>query len=410
MGLARVTVRSATFITGAISLGLMLGQLPIMVVPALSVELAALWQLSASEIGWLGGIYFAGYTVALPFLTGAANRMDGRIVYATAALVGAVASFCFALFADGFWSSLFLRFFAGIGFAGIHIIGMKLLSDRLTGNAQTRASAIYTGAFAVGSGFSYLLTGQLESVFGWEAAFIAAGVGALLAVLTLLFIGPPLEGNDARSNRLFPDFRAALRDPEIIRFVIAYAGNLWEVYAIRVWFVPFLAFSAALNSDTALNWAPATVASISVFLSVPFNLAIAEIGVRWGRKKVIFAVSIASIAVCGVLGWQASGPYILVLALLLIHGITSYGDVGTIAGGVVSASTAETRAAALALFGLVGSTFGFIGPLAVGMAVDFGGGRDQPEAWLWAAAVMALGSVVSALAMVISPRSHLPKK
>ncbi len=94
-----------------------------------------------------------------------------------------------------------------------------------------------------------------------------------------------------------------------------------------------------------------------------------------------------------------------VLALLLIHSVTSYGDVGAIAGGGVAASTGGTRAAALAMFGMVGFTFGFLGPLAVGFAVDLGGGRDEPVAWLWAFAVMAIGSVVSALAMAWKPVS-----
>jgi hypothetical protein len=49
-------------------------------------------------------------------------------------------------------------------------------------------------------------------MFGWEAAFVAAGLGSLLSVPTLLLIGPPLDGNEARSRRLFPDFGAALRD------------------------------------------------------------------------------------------------------------------------------------------------------------------------------------------------------
>ena len=387
------------------SVGLMLGQLAIMAVPSLSVELATLWDMDASRIGWLGGIYFVGYAVALPFLTGAANRMDGRIVYGVAALISAAASFSVALFADGFWWVLVLRFVAGIGFAGIHIVGMKLLADRLAGGSQTGASAYYMGVFAIGSGCSFLVAGLLSSSLGWEAVFVAAGIGSLLTLPTLLLIGPPLDGNEARSRRLFPDFKAALQDAEIIRYVIAYAGNLWEVFAVRVWFIPFLVYNAGLNEGTALDWKPTTVAALSVVIAVPLNLAIAELGGRWGRKPVIFAVSLASVLVCGMLGWQASGPYVFVLAMLLIHSVTSYGDVGAIAGGVVAASRGETRAAALALFGMVGFTFGFLGPLAVGLAVDLGGGRDEPVAWFWAFAVMALGSVASALAMAWKPKS-----
>ena len=47
----------------------------------------------------------------------------------------------------------------------------------------------------------------------------------------------------------------------------------------------------------------------------------------------------------------------------------------------------------------------FLGPLGVGLAIDLGGGREEPVAWIWAFAVMALGSVISALAMAWKPKS-----
>lgn len=381
----------------------MLGQLAILAVPALSVDLADLWRLDAAEIGWLGGIYFAGYAAALPLLTAAADRADGRIVYAAAALTSAAASFAFALVADGFWWALVLRLVAGIGFAGVHIVGLKLLGDRLTGFEQARASAFYTGAFAVGSGSSFLVTGFLMQAFGWQSVFWGAGIGSLLSLPLLLLIGPPLFEN-ARSRRLLPDFGVALQNPEIMRYVVAYAGNIWEVFAIRVWFVPLLVFNAALHGNTVPDWNPSTLAGISVILAVPLNLAIAELGVRLGRKPVILVVSLTSILICFVLGWQASGLYVLVLALLMIHGVTSYGDAGAIAGGVMAATTAASRGAALTLFGAFGFGFGFLGSLAVGFTIDLFGGREDPLAWFWAFAVMAFGSLVSAAAAAWKPK------
>ncbi len=401
-----MTARSPALITFSLSFGLMLGQLAIMAVPALSVDLAALWQLDASDLGWLGGIYFAGYAIALPFLAGAANRMDGRIVYAASALTNATACLGVPYLGDGFWGLLVLRFAAGVGFAGVHIIGMKLLADRLSGNAQARASAVYTTAFAIGSGCSFLIAGLLSGTGGWQAPFLAAGLGSLFSVCVIFLIGPPLAENESKSTRLFPDFPAALRDPEIRRYVIAYGGNIWEVFATRVWFVPILTFSAAYNGMSGATWDPTIIAGLSVFVAVPMNLVIAELGIRFGRKAVILAVSLASIVVCGLLGWQAAGPYLLVLLLLLIHGITSFGDVGAIAGGMVVVATGEKRAAALTLFGLVGFAFGFLGSIAVGLAIDLAGGRGEPGAWFWAFAVMAIGSVISGAAMIWSPRNR----
>jgi predicted MFS family arabinose efflux permease len=269
----------------------------------------------------------------------------------------------FAFCAAGFWSAVALRFLAGVGFSGIHIVGMKLVIDRLEGDSRARAAAFYSAAYAIGSGGSFLIAGLLGSAFGWRAAFIAAGAGALLAIPLLLSIGPPLKGSEIRSPRWFPDFRAALKDREIMRYVIAYAGNTWEVFAIRVWFVPFLAFSAALNGHSTSLWSPPLLVGVSAILAVPVSIAVAELALRFGRDRVVFVTSLASICICLALGWLAASPYALVLALLFVHGATSYGDAGAINGGVVAAAAPETRAAALALFGLFGFASGFLAPL-----------------------------------------------
>jgi hypothetical protein len=190
-----------------------------------------------------------------------------------------------------------------------------------------------------------------------------------------------------------------MKEPTVMRYVIAYAGNTWEVFAIRVWFVPFLAFNAGLNGNPESGWTPPVLAGISALIAVPVSLGVAELAFRFGRERMVRLVSLASVCVCLLLGWLAASPYALVLALLFVHGATSYGDAGAINGGVLAASTPHIRAAALTLFGLLGFTSGFLGPLAVGLAVKGAGGVTNPSAWFWAFAVMAFGSAVAAGAM-----------
>lgn len=376
----------------------MASQLAIMAAPALAVVLAEAWSLDAAEMGWLGGAYFAGYAATLPFLTGAANRTDPRRVYAASALLAAAASFAAALFADGFWTAVGLRFLAGGGFAGIHLIGMKLLADRLSGPTQARAAALYTAAFAIGTGLSYLVAGAVQGAFGWRAVFLVAGCGALAAAASLFAVRPLPGAAVAPPSRFFPDFVGVFRNVAARRYVFAYAGNLWEVFSIRVWVVPFLVMNGALGDPA--GWPePAVLAGLSAILAVPVNLAVAELGVRFNRRAAIAVTSAASVLVCLVLGWQAAGPYALAVALILLHGFTSFGDVGAIAGGLVGATSAAERGAALALAGMIGFAAGFVGPYAVGAALDLAGDRSEPGAWIWAFAVMALGSVASGLAM-----------
>src|SRR5262252_3978527 len=84
-------------------------------------EIAADWSLTASQSGWIGGIYFAGYAVAVPLLAPASDRMDGRWLYVGACLLGAAASLAFAAFAHDVVVALVLRFLGGVALAGVHM-------------------------------------------------------------------------------------------------------------------------------------------------------------------------------------------------------------------------------------------------------------------------------------------------
>jgi MFS family permease len=101
--------------TALLSFGLVANLATQMTFAATLHEIAVDWSLNASESGWIGGIYFAGYAIAVPFLASATDRMDGRRLYVASACLGAIASFAFAAFAHGFVVALILRFLGGIG-------------------------------------------------------------------------------------------------------------------------------------------------------------------------------------------------------------------------------------------------------------------------------------------------------
>src|SRR6266571_3594299 len=117
--------------TALLSFGLVANLATQMTFAATLHEIAADWSLDASQSGWIGGIYFAGYAIAVPFLASATDRMDGRWLYVGSALLGAIASFAFAVFAHGFVVALALRFLGGIALAGVHMPGLRLLMDRV---------------------------------------------------------------------------------------------------------------------------------------------------------------------------------------------------------------------------------------------------------------------------------------
>jgi hypothetical protein len=161
---------------------LVLNLLAFMTVAAVLPTLIAEWEMSNTQAGWLGGIYFAGYMVAVPFLLPLTDRIPPKAISLGGGIVGAASALSFGLLADGFWSGLILRFFGGVAMAGAYMPTLKIIADSLDEPWRSRASSYYTSVFAIGTAISILAGGAIADAFGWRWSFAAAGLGNLAAL------------------------------------------------------------------------------------------------------------------------------------------------------------------------------------------------------------------------------------
>src|SRR4051812_13027372 len=109
--------RSRRFIWSMVAAQVMV-QIGAFTLPALLPDYIDRWHLTKTEAGWLIGVFFAAYVVAVPALVSLTDRIPTRRVYAVGAGLTALSHLGFAFVADGFWSALILRAVAGMGWAG----------------------------------------------------------------------------------------------------------------------------------------------------------------------------------------------------------------------------------------------------------------------------------------------------
>ena len=359
-------------------------------------EIARVWGLSASEAGWIGGIYFAGYAAAVPILSGLTDRTDGRWVFLGSTLLGAGASLAFAAGADGFWTALVLRFLAGVALGGVNMPGLKLLAERTAGPSRARGSAVYAACYTLGAAGSFFIAGAIDGTFGWRGAFAVSGIVPLPAIAAVALLPAPSEAAPAAEFTL--DLRPLFRNRALMAYVLAFAGNIWEVSAIRAWFVAYLAWNFALPHNSLPVPRPADISGLASLAGFAASILVAELALRWGPRGIVMTC-IASVLVLFALAATAGGPSVVILPLLVLAQIASVADAAALAAGAVAASDAARRGAALALFAFVGYVAAFIGPVAVGVALDAFGGAGNPTAWTAAFLTMALGSTAAALAI-----------
>ena len=70
------------FVIGAVCCSQVLAQIGAFSVPALLPALIAEWSLSNTEAGWVTGIFYAGYAMAVPVLVTLTDRIDPKRIYA----------------------------------------------------------------------------------------------------------------------------------------------------------------------------------------------------------------------------------------------------------------------------------------------------------------------------------------
>lgn len=393
MSPARLTVLSCTF--------LVLNLLAFMTVAAVLPTLIAEWRMSNSQAGWLGGIFFAGYVVAVPVLVPLTDRIPPKRICLVATVLGAVVSIGFAILAAGFWSGMVLRFLAGVAMAGAYMPALKILADSLEEPWRSRASSYYTSVFGMGTAFSILAGGAVADLYGWRWAFAAAGIGNVLSLIIGFLWLPTGKSDPAIRRGLLVDFRPVFRNRAAMGYILAYAGHLWEGFTNRIWIVAFLSWYVLRQPDSAMFTTPVVVATLVALCGVPVSMFAGELAARRNRKKVLYSIYAAAL-ITGLL--LASTPLTgmppsLVAVIAIVYGMALYADTGTVTAGTVSAADPALRGATMAVHAMLGFVGATLGPAVAGIVLDLAGGRDDPMAWGSAWLVGVGGGVFAAFAL-----------
>lgn len=379
--------------------------------PALLPTFQAEWSLSNTEAGWISGIYYGGYVTAVPFLVASTDSRDPARIYLVSSLLGGFAALGFAFLAEGLWTALLFRFLGGVSLAGTYMVGLKLLTDRISGSTQTRGVAWYTATFALGSSTSILLAGEMAVLGGWQLAYAVSGLSTFAAAAMVWAIAkavPPLEEvakappEDGKSSlNLLP----ALRNRKALGFNLGYACHVWELFSLRAWFVAYLTFALALHGlDSLGGWSPTQLVTVLSILGLPASVLGNEAALRFGRRRVIFTVMLGSAVLAVLVGFGPAWPLWLLMTLLVVYSIAVMGDSAALTAGAVAAADPARRGATMAVHSLLGFTAGFLGPLAFGAVLDLAGGEQRVLAWGLAFTLAGAGVALGPLLLWLAAR------
>ena len=373
--------------------------------PALLPGFIAEWHITNGEAGWITGLFYAAYTVSVPFLVTLTDRVDPRSVYLTGVGLTVVSHAAFAWLADGPGGAAVCRTLAGVGWAGTYMTGLKLLADRVEPALMSRAVAGHAASIGIAGALSFLFAGLMSRMFGWRGAFAGAAVAAAIGWL-IVFLWAPAQKrrHDAPPVGALFDFRPALRNRSAMAYAVAYCAHTWEMNALRGWAVAFLAYVAADTGERSPWLAPTIVAAAMGLVGTWASVAGNEASIRLGRQRLVRLAMTSCVACGAVIGFLGARSYTLAVGLVLVYGLLIWVDSSSLTAGAAGSADPRRRGATLALHSMAGYAGGFVGPFMIGWILDLSGGMSA-LGWGLAFLHVALVSLLGQIAFIaLGPR------
>jgi predicted MFS family arabinose efflux permease len=357
-----------------------LTQIGAFTLPALLPEMMARWSLSATEAGWLIGVFFAAYVPAVPVLLSLTDRVPARRIYLIGTGATAAAHLGFAFFADGFWGGLFFRALAGIGWAGAYMPGLKSIADPLTGLAQSRAVAWHAAGVGIAGAASFALAGLCDALVGPSFAFMLAGLAASGAFAIAMLILPDAPPPKSAARRGLLDFRPVFANRRAMAWIAGYTVHTLEMAVLRAWAVAFLTASFAIHAPPAWLPGPTVLFTLAGLVGIASSLIGNRLAESLGRDRIVAIAMLSGAALSLVVGFGFGASPWVVLLFVVLWNAAIYLDSSALTAGTVQAADPALRGATMGLHSMFGYAGGFVGPLLAGVVLDLAG-REGVAAW-----------------------------
>ena len=355
------------------------------------------WGLSGKEAGMIQASFHFGYLISLFVIGFIADHYGAKRAYLVTGIAAWSSPILFVLFADGFWSALWLHALTGLCQGGFYTPALALINDNVARERRGRAMGFLIAGSSAGYAICLIVAGVALKFTDWRGALgVIAILPAFSWILGIIILKqtPNLVHPRPAGESLLASLPAVWRNRRGMLSIWGYTFHNWELLGLWAWLPAFLTAALMVQGSGAAE--AATLALALSALTYVANIAGSIVGGtmadRWGRTQTILLWSCVSLALSFTIGWLIALPIALLVALACLYNFAGIADSSTHSTVLAESVPPHYLGVAYAVRSVIGFGMGVISPVVFGWALDVaGGGKTAGDPYAWGIAWMTLG-------------------
>jgi MFS family permease len=300
------------------------------------------------------------------------------------------------LFADGFWSAVWLHAFTGLCQGGTYTPALALINDNVERTRRGRAMGYLIAGSSAGYAICLGVAGVALRFTDWRGALALVAVLPVVSWLTGIWVlrqTPNLIHPRPAGESLLASLPAVWRNRRGMLSIWGYTFHNWELLGLWAWLPAFLTAALILHGHEN----PAALALSFAALTYVANIAGSIVGGtmadRWGRTQTILTWSCVSLALSFSIGWMIALPIALLVAFACLYNFAGIADSSTHSLVLAESVPPHYLGVAYAVRSVIGFGAGVVSPVVFGWALDATGGS-----WGWAWVTLGIGAALGPVA------------
>lgn len=355
-----------------------------------AVAVPEVWDLTPTQMGWIGSVNSIGMAVGAFVFGIFADRVGRKQIFIVTLVLFSVASGLSAL-ATSLAIFLVLRFFVGMGLGGELPVASTLVSESVEAKERGRVVVLLESFWAAGWLIAALISYFIIPEYGWRIALLLTALPALYAIYLRLNLpdSPQFTAKRVRDRTVTQNIKAVwskeYAKPTLMLWILWFTV-VFSYYGMFLWLPSVM----VLQGFTLIKSFQYVL--IMTFAQLPGYFTAAWLIEKVGRKFVLVTYLLGTAASAFVFGNSET-----VVMLVVSGAFLSFFNLG--AWGALYAYTPEQyptviRATGAGTAAAIGRIGGILGPLLVGTLLT----RGYDIGWIFS--IFCVAIIIGVLAVV----------